>query len=691
MNSLRLNSWLIAGVLLPLATATVAESVAGQQAPPQDSLRDSTVVLETIEISVTRRFEDSFGVPYGVSVVRGRDIEKGRATFGLDEALGEVPGLYIANRYNPSLDQRVSIRGFGARAAFGARGVKILLDGVPQTLPDGQGQMTNVEIGSLESVEILRGPSSSLYGNASGGVIALTSKDPSFVEATADFRAVAGAYGFRKAQFSASSPVGSGAIQFSGSGTVLDGYRQHSFARMNTASVKVIQTLDPYTNVRLSSHIAYNPQLDNPGSLNQTELDADPTQANPGNLNAGAGKSVTQAQLGVTVTRESVSGYVLEIAAFGIKRELDNALSYAHITLGRNAYGLRGLIKSPGGDSPVLWQAGFDLQQQRDDRLQETVDRTAVTRSQVERVREIGPFFHVGYDFSSSVQGNAGVRYDRVVFSADDMLLGDGDDSGERSMGQPSVSVGFVIDALPVFKPYINFSTAFETPTTTELVNRPTGGGGFNPDLNPQRALNFEVGARGNVGAKAQYQFAAFSVDVRDALIPFEDSLQPGRQFFRNAGRTRHNGLEMGFRIRPTERILFVTAYTFAGYEFVDFSTDDGVFDGNSIPGVPKHFWYGSVRLNSGRGWWAHADLNASSNFFVDDANTAENDAWFVTNLRIGWDGLLNRWRIEPFVGINNVLNASYVGSVTVNARFGRFFEPAPPRNLYAGFYLGAL
>jgi len=274
-----------------------------------------------------------------------------------------------------------------------------------------------------------------------------------------------------------------------------------------------------------------------------------------------------------------------------------------------------------------------------------------------------------------------GVRYDRVSFSADDRL---GDASGERVMSAVSASAGVAWRVHDAAQPYANVSTSFETPTTTELANRPSGAGGFNPSLNPQKALSFEFGLRGG-GDRFRYSASAFTVAVNDALIPFEVPTEPTRVFYRNAGETRHRGLEFSATVRPIDQLTLVSAYTLADYEFHDFTTVDGTFDGNTIPGVPDHRFYGSARVAVPSGVWVAADFNVASSYPVDDANSVENEGWFTAGLRGGWEGIVLGWRLAPFVGVLNVFNERYIGSITVNAGFGRYFEPAPPRNAYLG------
>jgi iron complex outermembrane receptor protein len=326
---------------------------------------------------------------------------------------------------------------------------------------------------------------------------------------------------------------------------------------------------------------------------------------------------------------------------------------------------------------------GADLQWQRDDRQNRSPDGIAITRDQFETVRELGPFLQLRARPQQRVSVTVGGRYDAVHFRADDRLLTDGDDSGERTMMALSGTVGVVVDLDVAFAPYANLGTAFETPTTTELANRPDGADGFNPELEPQRATHYEIGTRGRV-ASVSYSLAAYQADVRDGLIPFEIASVPGRTFFRNAGESRHRGLEAGASVTPVPGVRLSSAYSYSNLRFIDFATEDGSFDGNKMPGVPMHFFSGALAIRQGP-FQADLETRATSSFYVNDANTVENDAWWVTDLRAGLTITFAGWRMSPYAGIENLFDQRYVAAVAVNAGFGRYFEPAGGRSFYVG------
>jgi len=656
-----------------------------------DSLRP--VRLAPVIVSVTRSPADLGHQPYAVAVVSREEILRGRLAQGLSEALLAVPGAYVAERNNPSQDDNLSIRGFGARSAFGIRGVKILLDGIPQTLPDGQGQLTNLELAAVRRIEVLSGPSSALYGNAAGGVISLSTDlwERALGGPEPEIRTVAGSYGLKKWYAGLAVPAGRGTVAANVSSAVWDGFRVHSAAETQRASLSYGLALS--NQAKVSAHLlwAHSPRLEDPGALTAGEADSQPTAANPRNLAAGAGKTVTQGQAGASLEYRRPSGQAASVAVFALRRDLENPIATTYIQLDRWAYGVRTTASWPLalGSRPVLVTAGLDAQWQRDDRLNLTLDRTRTTRDQLERVAEAGPFVEIRLEPAPPATLSVGARFDRVAFRVDDRLLSDGDDSGTRVMAAPSLAAGLALDFGAAVQPYAGLSTSFETPTTTELANRPTGPGGFNPDLRPQQAVNYEVGLRGRWQSLLGYALSLYQADVRDELIPFEVPGDPGRRFYRNAGSARHRGLEVQVAWRPLARLRAIGAYSFSAFRFEHYRTASDTLDGKTIPGVPAHRAHASLRYAAPGGVWAALDLTAVSGAYANDANTVWVEGWQALGMRAGWDGVVGGFRVSPFVAVRNLLDARYIGSVVVNAQFGRYYEPAPGRNGYLGLEVG--
>lgn len=661
------------------------------QQVPRDTARDTLPLQELVPVvvTVTRTPQAIWSVPGAVAVVYAPGVLGGRPTTGLDELLAGVPGVYATNRWNFSLDQRVAIRGAGARSSFGIRGIKVLLDGIPQTLPDGSGQLTNVDFGGAGYVEILRGPASALFGNASGGVINI-STDRYQRSPTQDVRVSGGAL-FNKWQSITRLPLGPGTASLSLSRMSFSGQRQHSRADFRNANARYSALLGR-TSLAVGASYGDDPRADNPGALTAAELAANRDSAAAINLARNAGKDVRQTQLGASVSHAFDNGE-LSLAVFGIARRLRNPQTFAYINLDRLAYGARltGVSRSLPGPHAVL-TAGLDLQRQRDDRLNRGnvggAPDTVRQLDQLETVTELGPFVQLAFDPWHHTTVTIAARYDWVRFSAADRLVtgSNPDDSGRRAMHAPSVLLGAAHrhGAVTI---YANVGTSFETPTTTELANRPDTAGGFNASLDPQHALSYEVGVRSPAGSRLRYSASIFRAGIRDALIASQVPSSPGRVFFQNAGRSRHHGveLEVGVALLPGTRVD--AAWTWSDFRYTSYTTRGHVLDGRRLPGIPENWvhltW--TARPAFARGAWLIVDQSYSSGFLVDDTLATGNAPWHSLDVRVGWDGAVGRVRVSPFVALNNALDRRYVGSVVINAANGRYYEPAPGRNACLG------
>jgi iron complex outermembrane recepter protein len=671
--------------------------------------RDTTRVrqLPELNVTVTRSAEPLQKVPYAVGVLNRDDLQRGQQTLGIDEALNNLPGVVVSNRYNFSLDQRISIRGFGSRSNFGVRGLKILLDGVPQTLPDGQSQLTNVDFATIDRAEVLRGASSSLYGNASGGVISFQTQQAAPGPFAQSVR-VQGGSGerdgddFYKWQTWTSGRSGNVSGTLSLSQFKADGFRQHSAAEFRQLNTGLDYAISGSTLARLRLSLADNPEAQNPGALTLAEYLANPDSAAPNNIRRAADKDAQQHQLALGLRHFDDAGNEYEATIFGLIRDLANPLAAppdinpgptagTYVAIDRAVGGARlsASRRLGGAETSPRLNAGADVQLMRDDRQNFVhiagIPTADVFLDQLEKITEIGPFAQLQWSPNDRLLVSTGLRYDWVRFDLDDRYTGDGfDDSGARTMSALSGNVGASWTFDTRFVPYVNVSTAFETPTTTELVNQPDGSGGFNPELGPQRAVNYELGARGQPGEGISYSVAVFLGRVTDAIV--QQSEVGGRAFFRNAGKTHNDGAEAGLTVSPVSALTLSAAYTYARYRF---SGDS--LDGNRLPGVPEHFWRLGVRTILPAGFYADADHTISTSVAADDANTIIVPAWGagVTNLRLGWSGNTGGVRLAPFLGLNNLWDRRYIGSVTLNGVGGRVIEPAPRRVVYLGTEIG--
>jgi iron complex outermembrane receptor protein len=690
---------------LPTLLAIGAAMMTAQDPPRPDTLPRTR--LTDLEVTVARR-KDSLGLlPMAAAVVTRSEVTRGQPTLGLDEALTTVPGVYVANRWNFSLDQRLSIRGFGSRANFGVRGVKVLLDGVPQTLPDGQSQLTNVEYGALERIEVLRGPSSALYGNASGGALLLRSlgAGPEPVGFAARFEG--GSFGASKWMVRGHGRTGpvSGTLLLSRFAT--DGFRQQSAADIRQFAAAVDWAISGRTRAVVRFLANDTPKAENPGALTPAEAEANPDSAAAANILRGADKRVDQQQVSIRIEHFRDNGATFSATLFGLRRDLENPLAApppgspsptagTWNSIDRGAGGVRLEATVPLG-SALRLTTGLDGQDLRDHRVNyrsvggEPTD--SVLADQHEHVTEVGPFAQVRWRAADRLAVDAGLRYDWIRFDVDDDHLTDGvDNSGNRPMNALSGNLGVAYRIHGSVTAYAQVASAFETPTTTELVNSPTGGVGFNNTLAPQRALSAEVGARGQAGA-LDFTVSGFIADTRDAIVPEREV--GGRAYFVNAGQTRNQGVEVSVGATPFRPLNLTAAYTWADYTFTEYRPRTGAvvdtLDGNQLAGVPEHFLRIGLRAGPVAGLTADLDQILSSALYADDRNTLQVDGWGagVTNLRLGWSGNAGSLRLAPFVSVFNLFDRRYVGSVTINGAFNRVLEPAPGRYLFAGLDIG--
>jgi len=593
----------------------------------------------------------------------------------------------MQNRYNFAQDLRISLRGFGARSSFGIRGIKVLVDGIPETLPDGQAGVDSIDIGSAQSIEVLRGPASSLYGNASGGVISITSELGSatpYIEG----RIAGGEYGYSQLQLKSAGRVGNSDYLFNVSRTELDGYRDHSNARGSVLNSKLGVPLGLSDRLVFSLNLTDQPEADDPGGINAAQAAADPSSARVQNIQFDGGESLEQQRFGVVYERNRDSGS-LTLRNYYAWREFANKLPFTgggSVDLDRFFYGIGAQYDFGRLPDAFGLSIGIDYDRQDDDRKRFDNNNGvlgAMVFDQNEEVDSTGIYLQGQYEFNDSWSLLAGVRYDEISYDVTDNFLSDGDSSGTLDFDEvsPSLALNYQMESGVLFGSY---SSSFETPTTTELAN-PDASGGFNPSLNPQLADNFEIGYKHSRG-DLYYEVALFTIDLEDELIPFELAAFPGRTFYANAGSSSRNGIEAAIARSFDNGLRIDASYTWSDFEFDDFVDDNGNdFSGNQLPGLPEHFGYLGLTYQGESGLSATVEAVYSGELVANNANTAEVSSYTVANLRLSHELQSGPWIIRPYFGINNMFDESYNSNIRINAFGARYFEPAPGRNFYAG------
>ncbi len=667
-----------------------------------------TYRLDGITVTVSRSRDDINQIPFSVGLLGRPEIQALQATISLDESLRAIPGVFVANRYNLALGERISIRGFGARSQFGVRGVRIIQDGVPLTMPDGQSQLNNLDLAAAGRIEVIRGPSSALYGNASGGVITLRSELSPPVVLRPELWFLGGGYG--NDRFYQKWDVKAGGRQgrfdyFAHLGYFdTEGYRTHSAGEQFLLNTRVRFRPDDRSELAAVFNYANTPVAQNSSTLTDSVAAIKPDTArdivlppdqcppDPGFAGCqGLGESSRQGQLGLSYRRRLSVAHEISVSGYGLNRTLENQIPFTLINLDRRAGGARVeyALAPTSGIAPRV-TAGLDFDYQDDDRVENASDGVTVGPVQIaqnEEVTSLGLFAVTGFAFNPGLELTASARYDRVRFQVTDRLVTseDPDDSGTMTMDQLSPMVGLRYTGTPWLNIHGSVSRSFQTPTTTELTD---SAGGFNQDLRPERAVNYEIGVKGTVSNRLSYGLALFRIDVSDLIVGSE---APGteRVFFENAASSRHSGIEANLSALIGAGFVVTASHTYSNFYFRDFQTDAGDFSGNKLPGVPPHQFFGRLDYAHRRGFSAWTSLTAVNDYFVDNANQSINRGYVVVDLRIGYTARTRGLEIVPLMGLNNIFDVRYNSSVVVNAIAGRFYEPAPGRNVYVGLRLG--
>lgn len=650
----------------------------------QTSDTTRTAELEEIEVIGTRALISEATAPLSLSLRdRSLRILNGDASLSISSVTGQIPGIWVSDRENYALGERITIRGLGWRAAFGVRGIQVLLDGIPLTVADGQSMIDIIDPAFIRRTEVIRGPASAFWGNSSGGVLHLsTAPEPRSGER---FRArmTGGSYGLLKTEAQYRS-AGTHSLNVFSSWVTDPGFRNYSSARLWRSGVTGSADLKQGRRLTWMGALAHMPFAEHPSGLTREQAEENPRMAVDTFENSEAGKTITQMQAGVGYRDSGTPVGAVGVTAYGIHRDLVNPLPFGIIDIGRLAGGLRVTADNHIGDLEL--RGGAEIKIQHDDRTEfdnDAGERGAVQVDQTETVFNQALFTTASWS-AGSFQLLGGLRYDRLAFSADPAEGNGG--SGDRLFQALSPSLGISWNR-GITHLFANFSTGFEAPTTTELVNRPDGQQGFNPEIGPEQTTGWEAGIRGfSSELPVEYELTLYLMRIGDLLFPYQLEAD-GPVFYRNQGETEHRGIEARFGLDLSSALSLQSAYTLTDARFLQAETLDGTsLDANRVPGVPKH------RVNTVLAWrGGPADISLHhewvSRYPADNLNTAWNHRYGVIDLKAGYRHLFagGGSAVQPFVNLNNILDKRYNGSVVVNAFGGRYYEPAPGRNWQFG------
>jgi iron complex outermembrane receptor protein len=672
--------------------------------------QDSVTKLPPV-VTVTRDVgRSALDLPYAISEIRPDSARPGQTHLLVDQSLFLLPGVTVANRNNPSQDPRISIRGFGARSAFGVRSIRVLRDGMPLTLPDGQTPIDYLDLESVGRVEAIRGTASALYGNAAGGVIDIRSAGPPSGPVAAQIRSWIGDYGTRRVTGVVGGSTDATFYQANVGHTLADNFRLYSRQELTNGYMRV-GTNAANTDFVFQALGLDMPTAQNPGALTLSQLASNPRLPDSGSVRKSARKAVRQLQLGMSATHplSDDRGGELFAQLYGGTRDLYNPLTFAVVDVGRVQYGgsARATLPFDLGVTNRL-SVGADAAVQNDLRKNWAncnavatitascpvlaVEKGVLQLDQREMVSNVGPYIRDELQLLDRINLSAGLRADYIRFQLTDHYLADGrDDSGSRVLHAVSPMIGAVARISPLLALYANVGSAFETPTTTELGNQPNGNAGLNYDLKPQFSTTYETGFKGWLLNQLQYDIALFDTEVRDELIPFEVPGGNGRTYYRNAGRTRRTGFEVtgGSELGP---LSLMAAYTYSHFRFRDFLSGGAQLAGNVIPGIPEEQVQASATWRYASAF-ATVEALVKSAVYVDDANSARAAGFAVYNIRLGAQGAGRMPWVSPVFSIQNLFDRHYVGSVAINAAgtptSAKFYEPAPGRTMLVGLTIG--
>ncbi|MDM0045375.1 TonB-dependent receptor [Variovorax dokdonensis] len=675
--------------------------------------QSSVGTLPAITVTTPLGATPPLSVAGSVDSVPGDQLRNAQMQVNLSEAMGSVPGLQIQNRQNYAQDLQLSVRGFGARATFGVRGVRIYVDGVPATMPDGQGQTSNIDIGTADRVEVLRGPFSALYGNSSGGVMQVFTQDGQGAPQLG-FGVSGGSFGSWRESLQLGGSTGPFSYMLGASHFETDGYRDHSAAERSILNGKLGIQLDDDSKLTVVMN-GVRVRAQDPLGLTPQQYAQDPRSAALAEQ-YNTRKTVDQMQAGAIYERRINADNDLRLMVYAGERsttqyqsippsaQLAASSAGGVIDLKRNYAGMdaRWTTRGQLAGRPFELASGIAYDNMDEDRLgyNNFIGSPAsptlgvqgrLRRDESNNVHNVDPYVQGKWQFAEQWTLEAGLRYSTVSFDSTDHYIapGNGNDSGSASYEKalPVLSLRYAPSS--DLSLYGAWGRGYETPTLNELSYRPDGQSGFNFALKPSTSDNFELGAK-TLLANGFLTAAVFHTRTADEIVT--NSSSGGRSTFRNAPSTERDGVELSWLHETVSNWRTQLAYTYTRARYADAfcaplpcSGSNLVADGNQIPGVAPQFFYAGFGYQPAQGWRAGVELRAAARIQANDQNTVSVPGYAVASLYGGYLLRLDRWTLNAFARVDNVFDKGYIGSVIVNESNGRYIEPAPGRAWMAG------
>lgn len=671
-------------------------------------------VLPVIVVQATRTQDTLQATAASVQVIDAATIQNNQLQVNLSESLQRIPGILVQNRQNYAQDLQISMRGFGARSTFGVRGIRLYVDDIPASMPDGQGQTSNIDLTSIKKIEVLNGSLSSLYGNSSGGVIQAYTEDGDNPPSLTAQLAAGSNRSYRYAVKAQGGQQGNApAYVLSATRFTTDGYRDHSQATKNIVNSKLSWALQDGSSLKLIiNHVDI--EADDPLGLSRAQWQQNPRMVDPAALTFNTRKTVAQTQAGAVYEKPLSEQHTIRLMTYVGQRDTTQYQSIpvfvqtqkagweGHaggvIDLQRLYYGadLRWTARDviPGQQSTLIAGLAYDAMQEQRQGFENFVGtgntqqlgiEGKLRRNEDNDLYNIDPYLQAAWHFLPDWRLDAGLRYGTVHFNSDDHYIAthNGDDSGKASYRKllPSASVDWALHSRVNL--YASYGRGFETPTFNEISYRPDGATGLNFDLRPSVNDTSEVGAKTRLG-KGLLTTALFYTKTRDEIITAGNS--NGRATFQNAGNTQRQGVELAWNGKLYEDLKGTLSYSALQAEYKETTTS--FKSGNTIAGVAKQSAYAALDWQPQQGWQFGADVRYLGRVYVNDQNTDYAPAYTVTSAYTGYVWQYRDWTLRSHVRVDNLFDKKYSGSVIVNESNGRYFEPAQERTWNAGLAL---
>ncbi len=663
--------------------------------------QDVAPLLPEVSVSATRVERDSFDLPAAIDSMGQRTIREGNPQVNLSEQLGRVPGVVVQNRQNYAQDLQISSRGFGARAGFGVRGLRLIADGIPATMPDGQGQAASFSLSSAERIEVLRGPFSSLYGNAAGGVIQIFTADgPRIPELSASV--LAGSFDTSKIGVQAGGTAGPVNYLVDTSRFLTGGYRDHSAARRTHTNAKFKIDAGSRGTVTVVANVLDQPETQDPLGLTAAQVAQNRRQAVAGAYTFNTRKSVTQDQVGAIYDLPLSGQDSLQARIYLGNRQVTQHLGFngsgalasggvVDLDRGYGGVGLRWTRETTLAAMPFVFSVGADVDRMAERRsgfLNNNGVTGSLQRNEDNTVENTDFYAQAEWRIAPRWSVLAGLRHSRVDFESRDYFIAGSnpDDSGSLRYARTTPVAGVTYRMTPAVNVYANWGRGFETPTFAELAYRPGGATGLNFALQPADSTHRELGLKMLIGESSRFNASVFRINVANEIVV--NSSSGGRTDFRNAAGTEREGMELLWEGRIAQGYTMLVAYTRLNARFAQSFVSGGgtVNAGNRLPGVPASTLYGElVWRHVASGFHAAVEGRHNAKVYTDDQNSEAASGYTVWNVRAGFEQRSGAWRFSEFLRVDNADNRAYIGSVIVADTNRRFYEPAPGRSVMIG------